>query len=116
MKLRAPQGCASICHDGRIFVVADDGSIDVPKAIAATLDAHGFTPWADADAVPDTGGEIEAEDVEAPRRINVATLTRAELFAFLRERGASASRRDTNVKLRATARSVLKAQAASKAD
>ncbi len=110
MKLRAPQGCASICHDGQIFVVADDGSIEVPKAVATALTAHGFAPWADDGAATDAG------DVEAPPRIDVGMLTRAELFAFLREHGVSASRRDTNVKLRAAARSVLKAQAVSKAD
>jgi hypothetical protein len=111
MKLRAPQGCASICHDGRIFVVADDGSIDVPKAVVTALAAHGFTPCAD-----DAAASEETEEAEPPAPVNISTLTRAELFAFLREYGAQASRRDTNVKLRAAARAVLKAQAAAKAD
>lgn len=105
MKLRAPQGCASIFHDGRIFVVADDGSIDVPKPVAASLAAHGFAPWGDDAAA------AEPDETEPPKRINAATLTRAELFAFLRKHGVQASRRDTNVKLRAAVRAALKAQA-----
>lgn len=101
MKLRAPSGCASICHDGRIFVVADDGSVDVPKAMASALAAHGFTPWAEDDAVPVAADETGAASVD------IDALTRAELFALLRDRGVKASRRDTNVMLRAAVRAAL---------
>ena len=99
MKLRAPEGCASICHDGRIFIVEADGSIEVKKEMVAPLAAHGFVPWSADARLPDESKGTEEVDIEA--------LDRAGLFAFLRANGIRASRRDTNAILRAAARKAL---------
>ncbi len=100
MKLRAPADCASICHDGQIFIVEDDGSIEVSDAIAATLAAHGFTPWEKGTRMP------EPQEVEVSETVDVDSLNRAQLFSYLKAHGVRASRNDTNAKLRALARAV----------
>ncbi len=102
MKLRAPEGCASICHEGQIFVVEADGSIEVKAAMAAVLVAHGFVPCDGAAGMPTESGGAEEVDIDA--------LNRAGLFAFLRANGICASRRDTNATLRAAARKALQAR------
>jgi hypothetical protein len=62
MKLRAPDGCTSVSHDGRSYCVEADGSLEVEESVAAALTAHGFAPWRN----------------EAPR--DVADMTRDELI------------------------------------
>lgn len=102
MKLRAPEGCASICHEGQIFIVEADGSIEVKTAMAAALAAHGFVPWDGAANMSAESGGAEEVDIEA--------LNRAGLFAFLRANGIRAVPRDTNETLRAAAREVLRSR------
>jgi len=101
MKLRAPSDCASICHDGQIFVVEADGSIDVPEAMAASLAAHGFTPWDKTAHMP------EPSEAEEDGAVDVDALKRGELFRLLRAYGVRASPSDTNAKLRALAREAM---------
>ncbi|MHB8885817.1 MAG: hypothetical protein ACYC5H_12220 [Methylovirgula sp.] len=102
MKLLAPAGCASICHDGQIIVVEADGTIEVTKAMAVALASHGFVPCDAAARQPQKPDACEA--------IDIAALDRAGLFAFLRAHGQPGSRRDKNRALRAAARRVLAAQ------
>ncbi len=45
MKLRAPEGCASVSHCGHVLRVEADGSLDVDDDVAESLAAHGFSPW-----------------------------------------------------------------------
>lgn len=104
MKLRAPEGCASICHEGRIFVIAADGTLDVNDEMVAVLAAHGFMPC-------DQALTHAAESPPSPdEKIDISALNRAGLFAFLKAHGIRASRRDTNEKLRAAARAALQAR------
>lgn len=102
MKLRAPEGCASICHEGQIFIVEADGSIEVKKSIAAVLVAHGFSPWDGADAVP--------EQPVATTSVDVEKFNRPRLFAFLRANGVRVRLPVTNAELRAAARKVVRAE------
>jgi len=43
MKMKAPAGCRQVSHDGRDYVVDEDGIVEVPEAARAALEAHGFT-------------------------------------------------------------------------
>jgi hypothetical protein len=54
MKLRAPAGCASVSHEGRVVKVDDEGAIEIDDASAKIFIAHGFAPWRES-AVPQTG-------------------------------------------------------------
>ncbi len=45
MKLRAPEGCSSVSHCGRVLQVEADGSLDVEDDVAESLAAHGFASW-----------------------------------------------------------------------
>jgi hypothetical protein len=101
MKLRAPHGCASICHDGKIFIVEADGGIEVSKAMAAPLAAHGFTPWEEK-------SEGASPELAAGTADDIDALNRRELFAFLRERGVRVRLPITNDALRAAARAALR--------
>jgi hypothetical protein len=68
MKLRAPEGCASVSHCGRVLQVETDGSLEIEDAeIAESLLAHGFSLW------PATG----------PR--DVKAMTRSELIERVME-------------------------------
>lgn len=98
MKLRAPEGCASICHEGQIFVIEADGSIEVKKSIAAALVAHGFLPW-DED-------ETETKQPATTTNVDVEKFNRPRLFAFLRANGVRVRLPITNEELRAAARKV----------
>ena len=102
MKLLAPAGCASICHDGQIIVVEVDGTIEVTESIATALIPHGF--------VPCEAAARERETPEAGAAVDINALDRAGLFAFLRAHGRPGSRRAKNRALRAAARQVLAAQ------
>lgn len=99
MKLRAPAGCASICHDGQIIVVEADGTIDVTKTIAAALTAHGFVPCDEASRMP--------AEAAATKEVDIDALKRNDLFAFLRARGIKVALPITNKALRAAARKAL---------
>ena len=103
MKLRAPEGCASICHEGQIFVVEADGSIEVKKSIAVVLVAHGFLPWDAADAA--------LEPPVATTSVDVEKFNRPRLFAFLRANGVRVRLPVTNEELRAAARRVALSEA-----
>lgn len=89
MKLRAPDGCTSVSHDGRSYGVAADGSLEVEESVAAALAAHGFAPWGR----------------EAPRDVvDIESLNRPALFALLREKGVHVALPISNAELRAAAR------------
>jgi hypothetical protein len=45
MKLRAPEGCGGLSHQGQILELAGDGSLEVDEEAGAVLAAHGFKPW-----------------------------------------------------------------------
>ena len=42
MKMKAPAGCRQVSHDGRVYRVSEDGSVEVPEAALAELEEHGF--------------------------------------------------------------------------
>lgn len=102
MKLRAPDGCASICHEGQIFIVEADGSIEVKTAMVAVLSAHGFLPW--------DGGENAPTQAAATDDADIESFNRPRLFAFLRAKGVRVRLPITNGELRAAARKVKKAE------
>ena len=97
MKLRAPEGCTGISHDGRQFKVAGDGSLEVEDGLADVLAAHGFQPW--QVQLADEAGVAAADDVDG--------LSRSALFALLRRRGVRVAPPITNAELRAAARQAL---------
>ena len=99
MKLRAPKGCSSVSHGGRILKIAADGSLDIEDEAAEVLAAHGFQPWEE-----DTGA---AEGIEAFPGDDFESLNRKALFALLRKRGVRVALPITNAELRAAARRAL---------
>lgn len=112
MKLRAPDGCAAVSHEGRAFAIAADGSIDVEDRVAAALAAHGFTPWHGearniADATRDAGVAI---DPDRAAKDDIDSLNRPALFALLRGKGVRVSLPISNAELRAVARRALAAK------
>ena len=48
MKMQAPAGCRQVSHDGCIYRVSEDGSVEVPEAALAELEEHGFVRIRDA--------------------------------------------------------------------
>lgn len=96
MKLRAPDGCASICHEGQIFIVEADGSIEVKTAMVAVLSAHGFLPWDAGENAPTQAAATDDADIES--------FNRPRLFAFLRAKGVRVRLPITNEQLRVAAR------------
>jgi hypothetical protein len=42
MKMKAPAGCRQVSHDGRVYRVSEDGSVEVPEAARVELEEHGF--------------------------------------------------------------------------
>lgn len=95
MKLRAPEGCTGVSHEGRQFKVAGDGSLDAEDGLAEVLAAHGFRPWRSPTAAGEAGVPA-ADDVDG--------LSRSALFALLRKRGVRLALPITNAELRAAAR------------
>lgn len=98
MKLRAPEGCTSISHEGRQYDVAGDGSLDAADSLAEVLAAHGFRPWQSPTTAEEAGGA-------APDSVD--GLSRTALFALLRQRGVRVAPPITNRELRAAARQAL---------
>jgi hypothetical protein len=43
MKMQAPAGCRQVSHEGRLYRVSENGSVEVPEAARAELEEHGFT-------------------------------------------------------------------------
>lgn len=41
-RMQAPEDCTSFSHDGEEYEIGDDGTVEVPDAIAAELTSHGF--------------------------------------------------------------------------
>jgi hypothetical protein len=103
MKLRAPDGCTSVSHDGRTYSVAADGSLEVEDPIAAALAAHGFAPWRNEDRVA-SGVKVDGKSIAAP---DIDSLNRPALFALLREKGVRVALPISNAELRAAARRAL---------
>jgi hypothetical protein len=93
MKMRAPEGCCGLVHDGRFLAIGADGCVDIDAAEAAALAAHGFV------AVPDAPA---ADDADAMPDIDA--MGRSALFAYLRDRGVTVTLPITNEALRAAAR------------
>lgn len=50
MKLRVPDGCDAVSHQGQLLEVAEDGSIDVDDDDWVILSSHGFRPWSEEHA------------------------------------------------------------------
>jgi hypothetical protein len=100
MWLRAPAHCTGLSHEGRAHHVGADGLIDVDDQLVPFFLAHGFVPCVGAQTRPDTtSGDNDRPDIEA--------LSRRELFAFLRMRGARVRPPITNAALREAARRSL---------
>jgi plasmid stabilization system protein ParE len=80
MKLQAPKGCGSISYEGRLLIVAADGSLDVDDDTARDLSAHGFTPWPAAApdaAAASTRGDLIGRVMELTLRSLEASGTEA---------------------------------------
>jgi hypothetical protein len=81
MKLRAPEGCSSVSHCGRVLQVEADGSINVEDdAVAVSLVAHGFSRWPAArarDVEVMTRGELIAQVMDMTLQSLKATETEA---------------------------------------
>lgn len=104
MKLRAPEGCSTVSHRGRLFIVAPDRSIEVAESAAASLAAHGFLLW--EEARPGEPAAALRDDLEFGD-LGVESLNRPALFALLRKRGVRVSLPITNDDLRAAVRASL---------
>lgn len=135
----------SLSHAGETIEIASDGSVDVSKDTAAVLvGSHGFTHW-DApsfDATTATREQLIEKMIENTRiqlaeastdqirdgvlrfddrqALNapagsIEAMSRAELFAYLRERGVAASPSMPNATLRDIARETEAEEAAAKA-
>ncbi|WOJ88050.1 hypothetical protein RZS28_09285 [Methylocapsa polymorpha] len=50
MKLRVPNGCGAVSHNGKLLEIAEDGSIHVDDDDWVFLSSHGFRPWKDEHA------------------------------------------------------------------
>jgi hypothetical protein len=87
-KMMAPHGAA---WRGRALDIAPDGTVDVPDDAVAELAAHGFR--AIEDKASDAG--------------DVASLSRKELIAFIREHGGGNAVTLSNDALRTAARAIL---------
>jgi hypothetical protein len=55
-KLKAPEGATNCSHEGQMYEVDADGSVDVPDEAVAPLMCHGFTPIA--------APELESQDAD----------------------------------------------------
>jgi hypothetical protein len=106
MKLRAPQGCIALSHQGRMLPISSDGSIEIERAESETLVSHGFVPL-DTD-----GGSTQSLQLAGSRGdsaagettvSDISKLNRVALFALLKERGVPVSLPITNQELRALA-------------
>jgi hypothetical protein len=134
MKLRAPFSVKSISHGGENINVASDGSVEVSKEAAAVLvGSHGFTHWdapsldattasreqliekaiemtrlqlseAPTEQIRESVLHFDDERKEDAPEGSIDAMTRAELFAYLRERGVAASPSMPNATLRDIAR------------
>jgi len=98
MKLKAPADCRSISIGSRVMIVDDDGCVEVGKPDAETLIAHGFTLTHNEN--PSSASVISSVDV--------ATLSRRELFRVLKKHQVAVSLPVTNEALRELARQALK--------
>jgi hypothetical protein len=89
-KMMAPHGAA---WRGRALDIAPDGTVDVPDDAVAELAAHGFRV-------------IENATPEADEA-RVASLSRKQLIALIREHGGGNAVTLSNDALRAAARALL---------
>jgi len=99
MKLRAPTECRSVFFDGVSIVIDAKGCIEIDKNVAEILVAHGF------ELLDEQISESEAES-----SIDVTSLSRKELFQFLKEHNVSISLPITNEVLRNRAVCLLQNQ------
>lgn len=58
MKLRVPEGCRCISHQGRLLEIAEDGSIEVEEDAWMILSSHGVRPWSEPTAFADCAAAI----------------------------------------------------------
>ncbi len=100
MKMRAPEGCCGLVHDGRFIAIGDDGCVDVETADSNALACHGFVAVAEADT---------QEGADAGDNPDVDAMNRAALFAYLRAKGVAVTLPITNEALRAAARRAAQA-------
>jgi hypothetical protein len=114
MKLRAPAGCHAASHGGLAVSFAEDGTIDVDDKVADVFIAHGFRKAEashGAEATKSITGESGSPSakpvVQEIGSGEIETLSRKELFAFLRAKGISISLPVTNNELRAAVRQSL---------
>lgn len=87
MKLRVPEGCGAVSHQGQVLEIADDGSVEVNDEAWALLATHGFRPWAE-ESNPDLTTMTREELVTQAMNITFEMLQgmgaediRARLFA-----------------------------------
>jgi hypothetical protein len=111
MKLRAPEGCTSMSHAGRLYEVAADGSIEVGQADSLDVfHSHGFTDWVEPPAAPPPAAPEGEGPTDAPGPVvdEFDGMNRNGLFAWLREAGVSVMPPITNDELRVKCREAKK--------
>lgn len=95
LKLQAPLGCVAVSFRGASIPIDRDGAVDVDDAAAAILLAHGFLK---------VSASCSVEAARGDELIDIASLNRGGLFAFLRSKGIAVRLPITNEELRAAAR------------
>lgn len=111
MKLRAPEGCTSMSHAGRLYEVAPEGSIEVGQAESLDVfHSHGFTDWVEPPAAPPAAAPQGEGPTDAPGPVadEFDGMNRNGLFAWLREAGVSVMPPITNDELRVKCREAKK--------
>jgi len=78
MKLRVPEGCGAVSHQGRLLEINEDGSIDVDEEASMSLAAFGFTPWS---AEPSTDIPAKTDDERVKRAIHASLKTMRSIDA-----------------------------------
>jgi hypothetical protein len=97
MLLRAPAHCTGLSHEGRASTIGGDRSVEVEDHLVSFFLACGFTHCLAPNAASPSCDE----------ELDIDTLTRNELFAFLRARGVRVHPPITNAALREIARRAL---------
>jgi hypothetical protein len=114
MKLKAPAGCHAASHGGLAVSFAEDGTIDVDDKVADVFIAHGFREAGASHGAEATKSKTSEPSSPSAKPViqeigldEIETLSRKELFAFLRAKGISISLPVTNNELRAVVRRSL---------
>jgi hypothetical protein len=74
MKLRVPEGCCAISHQGQTVEIGEDCSIEVDDAVWSVFSAHGFRPWADGQPAPEVADMTREELVVAAMNASLLAL------------------------------------------